>query len=121
MKNLIGLIPIVMLITACSSKIIFSPEDLPVAYLNQSYQQSIHITGGTVIERSFRSESSSPSLIVTHTLTENGDRDYNHLVIEGTPQTLKPIYITISGSTYGTNFPGTDFEKSYVVEVRKIP
>lgn len=107
-----------LLIIGCSDPVKVSPDKLPDAYLNQPYQTNIEITGGAVVELSFYSEVSDASFKIMPSIAEGGYKDNNMLTVTGTPTTLEPIYINIAGSTYGTNFPGKDFEKEYTIEVR---
>lgn len=100
-----------MLLVGCTPNIKVTPNKLPDAYLNQPYQANIEVTGGVVVEFSFHSEMSDASFKIIPSIAEGGYKDYNLLTVTGTPTTLEPINVYIAGSTYGTNFPGEDFEK----------
>lgn len=49
--KLIFIFSIILIITGCGKKYKITPEDLPVAYINQEYQQIIRISGGKVIDK----------------------------------------------------------------------
>ncbi len=95
-----------------------SPDKLPEAYLNQSYQANIEITGGTVVDLNFHSKVSDTSFKIIPSIAEGGYKDYNLLTVTGTPTTLEPVNIYIAGDTYGTNFPGKRFNKEYTIEIK---
>lgn len=107
-----------LLILGCSDPVKVSPDKLPDAYLNQSYQANIEITGGTVVNLNFHSEVSDASFKIIPSIAEGGYKDYNLLTVTGTPTTLEPVHIYIAGDTYGTNFPGKRFNKEYTIEVK---
>lgn len=107
-----------LLILGCSDPVKVSPDKLPEAYLNQSYQANIEITGGTVVDLNFHSKVSDASFKIIPSIAEGGYKDYNLLTVTGTPTTLEPVNIYIAGDTYGTNFPGKRFNKEYSIEVK---
>jgi len=107
-----------LLILGCSDPVKVSPDKLPEAYLNQSYQANIEITGGTVVDLNFHSKVSDTSFKIIPSIAEGGYKDYNLLTVTGIPTTLEPVNIYIAGDTYGTNFPGKRFNKEYSIEVK---
>ena len=107
-----------LLILGCSDPVKVSPDKLPEAYLNQSYQANIEITGGTVVDLNFHSKVSDTSFKIIPSIAEGGYKDYNLLTVTGTPTTLEPVNIYIAGDTYGTNLPGKRFNKEYTIEVK---
>ena len=107
-----------LLILGCSDPVKVSPDKLPEAYLNQSYQANIEITGGTVVDLNFHSKVSDASFKIIPSIAEGGYKDYNLLTVTGIPTTLEPVNIYIAGDTYGTNFPGKRFNKEYTIEVK---
>lgn len=107
-----------LLILGCSDPVKVSPDKLPEAYLNQSYQANIEITGGTVVDLNFHSKVSDTSFKIIPSIVEGGYKDYNLLTVTGIPTTLEPVNIYIAGDTYGTNFPGKRFNKEYSIEVK---
>lgn len=107
-----------LLILGCSDPVKVSPDKLPEAYLNQSYQANIEITGGTVVDLNFHSKVSDASFKIIPSIAEGGYKDYNLLTVTGIPTTLEPVNIYIAGDTYGTNFPGKRFNKEYSIEVK---
>lgn len=109
-----------LLILGCSDPVKVSPDKLPEAYLNQSYQANIEITGGTVVDLNFHSKISDASFKIIPSIAEGGYKDYNLLTVTGTPTTLEPVHIYIAGDTYGTNFPGKRFNKEYTLEVKDV-
>ena len=107
-----------LLLVGCTPNVKVTPNKLPEAYLNQSYQANIEITGGAVSDMTFYTKFSDSSFEITPSTAEGGYKDYNLLTVIGTPTTLEPVSVYIAGSTYGTNFPGKDFEKEYTIEVK---
>lgn len=108
----------VLMLFGCSPNVEVTPSKLPDAYLNQSYQANIEITGGTVVDLNFHSKVSDTSFKIIPSIAEGGYKDYNLLTVTGTPTRLEPIYIYIAGDTYGTNFPGKRFKKEYAIKVK---
>lgn len=103
-------------LTGCKDKIIIQPEKLPTAYLNEPYTAAIDIKGGKVINYSFSMNFSDNNFKLHN---NKNDDDFNHLIISGTPTSLKPIKVDFGGSTYGTMLTGQDFEKIYTIEVKQ--
>ena len=106
------------LLFGCAPSVEVTPNKLPDAYLNQPYKTNINIINSAVDDMTFYSTFSEASFKLTPGVRESGQDDYNNLTISGLPTTLKPITVYISGNTYGTNFPGKDFEKEYTIEVK---
>lgn len=115
-KYLFPLIP--LLLFGCTPSVKVTPDKLPDAYPNQPYQADIEITGGTVSDMTFYTRFSDSSFKITPSIAEGGYKDYNLLTVTGTPTTLEPVSVYIAGSTYGTNFPGKEFEKKYTIEIK---
>lgn len=113
-------------IVSTANKAHLSPDTLPVAYLNEPYEAKMEIVGGAVIPEMLHYEVSEPNFkLEPKTYTDIIDpqhsvlrHHYNELTLKGTPTTLTPITVHISGSTYGTNFSGKKFEKTYTIEVK---
>ena len=108
-----------LLVIGCSDPVEVSPDRLPDAYLNQPYKTNVEITGGVVVELSFYSKVSDDNFEIIPSVAEGDYKDYNLLTVTGTPTTLEPIHIELVGGTYGTNFPGKQFEKTYTIEVKE--
>ena len=107
-----------LLLFVCAPSVEVTPNKLPDAYLNQPYETDIEIINSAVVGISFYSEFSDSSFKLTPGVRESGQDDYNNLTVNGLPTTLEPISVYIAGSTYGTNFPGKEFEKEYTIEVK---
>lgn len=111
-----------LLIIACTPKTSFSPKELPVARLGQSYyaEIKIHSAPGPVMKETFgyliKPENSGLDL---KPLDMSANFPYNNLKIEGIPNTIGEVIIQFSGSTYGTSSSGSDFNKTYVVKVKE--
>lgn len=110
----------ILLVIGCNDPVKVSPDRLPNAYIHQPYQTNIEITGGTVVDLNFHSEVSDASFTIMPSIAEGGYKDYNLLTVTGTPTTLDPIYIYVTGDTYGTNFPGERFKKEYTIAVKTV-
>lgn len=117
MNKYLALFTAIMLV-GCAPSVKVTPNKLPDAYLNQPYETNIKIINSAVDDMTFYSKFSDNSFKINPKVKESGQDDYNNLTIRGLPTTLKPVKVYISGNTYGTNFPGKDFEKEYTIEVK---
>jgi len=114
-KYLLFLIPILTI--ACKPNVKVTPDTLPDAYVNRPYHADIKIINSAVDDMTFYSEFSKNSFKINPKVKEDGQKDYNNLIIEGLPKSSEPITVYISGNTYGTNFPGKTFKKTYTIKV----
>lgn len=62
--NFITLGVLLLLMTGCGHEYTIDPERLPVAYVGETYNQQLNITGGRVIPQSFEVETNFPIDIV---------------------------------------------------------
>lgn len=108
---------ILLLIIGCKPSVKVTPDTLPNAYVNQPYYADIKIINSAVDDMTFYSELSDNSFKIKPKIKEDGQEDYNNLVIKGFPENNEPITVYISGNTYGTNFPGQRFKKTYTIKV----
>ncbi len=115
-KYLFPLIPLLLL--GCAPSVKVTPDKLPDAYLNQPYEADIEIINSAVDDMTFYSTFSDSSFKITPGVRDSGQDDYNSLTLNGLPTSLEPISVYIAGSTYGTNFPGKEFEKKYTIEIK---
>ena len=114
-KYLLFLIPILTI--ACKPSVKVTPDTLPDAHVNQPYRADIKVINSAVVGMSLHMEISSGNFKIKPKIKEDGQEDYNNLVIKGLPKNNAPVTVYISGNTYGTNFPGKSFKKTYTIEV----
>lgn len=93
-------------LSTCTPNAEVSHDKLSDAYLNQSYEASIKISDGTVVELGFYSETSDDNFKITPSTAKGGYKDYNLLTVTGTPTISEPIHIYIAGDSYRINFLG---------------
>jgi len=109
----------------CRSNISYEPNGdyLPSAKLKQSYYSEVNILGGPVIGRLVTYKitpiNSGLNAFPGEYISRGGDKisDYNIVIIKGVPISTSDIEIEIYGSTYGTNYPGKEFDKTYKIKV----
>lgn len=109
---------IALLLFGCAPSVEVTPDKLPDAYLNQPYETNIDIINSAVDDMTFYSTFSDDSFKIDPGVRESSQDDYNNLTVSGLPTNLKPIKVYISGNTYGTNFPGKEFDKEYTIKVK---
>lgn len=113
---------IIISVVGCGSKIKVAPNELPDAYLNEPYSLDLQIINDSTpfIEDSLYFNTSSANFEITTDL-----KTYQHgglnLTIKGTPTSLQPVDVILSGTTYGTNLPGSRFEKKYKINIKPVP
>ncbi len=107
-----------MMLFGCTPNVEVTPDTLPDAYLNQPYKTDIEIINSAVDDMTFYSTFSDSNFKITPRVRDSGQDDYNSLIISGLPTSLEPVQVYMSGNTYGTNFPGKEFEKEYTIEVK---
>ena len=116
---------LVFILIGCRSTIKYIPDEnyLPDAYKNKPYHELISINGGKVIDSLFWFEITP----LNSGLTVEPDEEekhgevyttYNRVKIQGIPKVSGDIKLKIGGGTFGTNFPGVDFEKNYIIKVK---
>lgn len=124
-----------IVLLGCSQKIRVYPDKLLDAKVGQPYYAEIKITGGRVIyDRSsieingskvsacsFYSNIEPANGLRIESIYSNNEtvNQYNYLKIYGTPLEATNSLITIAGSTYGTMYPGRQFEKTYQLKVNE--
>nr|WP_314264039.1 hypothetical protein [uncultured Moellerella sp.] len=102
------------------------PSQLPDANINEMYSQVIQISGGAL-------DGKTTGVIINPTDSGlswrpktwnqewNGEafkkEDFHNITIYGKPLKKGRVTIKVSGFTYGTMYPGKDFNKTYEIEV----
>lgn len=102
------------------------PSQLPDAKINQMYSQIIQISGGAldgkttgvIINPTDSGLSWKPK---TWNQEWNGEifkkEDFHNITIYGKPLKKGRVTIKVSGFTYGTMYPGKEFNKTYEIKV----
>lgn len=104
----------------CTSDIKFYPNDLPIATVGQTYYVEIEIKGGNpVAPRSFFTKIEPENGLKIEPINLDEAWSHNHLKIFGTPRNTGNIKLIISGATYGTNYKGSEFQKTYIIKVKE--
>ncbi len=114
--KLIFIFSIILIITGCGKKYKITPEDLPVAYINQEYQQIIRISGGKVIDKYAELETNIPEdLSVTVKPVDDLD-GYNVIQIKGTPKHKGEYRIHIRADFYAGGDAEIDKTYNFIVQ-----
>lgn len=104
----------------CRQKIEVLPKSLPNASFGKPYYAEININGGIVPNNLFlyhiEPENSGLELSPSYFDRRNS---YNNLTIKGTPKVNGTIIIKFNGGTLGTMCPGSEFEKTYTINVEE--
>ncbi|WP_338804410.1 hypothetical protein WDV76_02745 [Xenorhabdus griffiniae] len=108
-------------------KILPKSEFLPDAVINEPYQASFTITGGALDETSvFVSihpvdsglKWSPKKDIFQWEGKEEITYDYHHINITGIPKKTELIKVKVGGFTFGTMYPGKEFNKTFTIKVK---
>lgn len=113
---------IIISVVGCGNKIKVAPNDLPDAYLNEPYSVDLQIINDSTpfIEDSLYFNTSSANFEISTDL-ETYQHGGLNLKIKGTPTSLQSVDVILSGATYGTNLPGSRFEKKYKINIKPVP
>ncbi|ODL91702.1 hypothetical protein AXH23_14345 [Acinetobacter pittii] len=114
--KLIFIFSIIFILTGCGKKYTITPEDLPVAHINQEYQQIIKISGGKVIDKYAELETNIPEdLGITVKPVDDLD-GYNVIQIKGTPKNKGKYTIHIRADFYAGGDAEIDKTYSFIVQ-----
>lgn len=113
---------IIISVVGCGNKIKVTPNELPDAYLNEPYSVNLQIINDSTpfIEDSLYFNTSSANFEITTDL-ETYQHGGLNLTIKGTPASLQPVDLILSGATYRTNLSGSSFEKKYKINIKPVP
>jgi len=109
--KLIFIFSIILILTGCGKKYKISPESLPVAHINQEYQQIIKISGGKVIDKYAELETNIPEGLGVTDKPINDLDGYNVIQIKGTPKNKGKYIIHIRVDFYAGG--GAEIDKIY--------
>lgn len=117
MKNrLIFIFSILLILTGCGKKYKITPDSLPIAHVNQNYQQIINISGGKTVDGDVDFKSNIPNDLGI-SVSPDESSGYNQITIKGVPKYTGAFTIYISTGFYA----GGDavIKKSYTLKVEK--
>jgi len=116
--NFITLGVLLLLMTGCGHEYTIDPERLPVAYVGETYNQQLNITGGRVIPQSFEVETNFPidMNISISPIDQNEADAYNNLKISGVPKYKGTFTIHIYASFYASGDGNLDKIYEFVVK-----
>lgn len=96
LMKIIAIFSILLILTGCGKKYTITPDELPVAHVNQKYHQVIHISGGKVVDKDQPLNTNIPEDLGI-TFQPANDRDgYNIIEVKGT-QNIKVHLQFMSG------------------------
>ena len=114
--KLIIIFSIIFVLIGCGKKYKISPESLPVAHINQEYQQIIKISGGKVIDKYAELETNIPeNLGVTVKPVDDLD-GYNVIQIKGVPKYKGKYTIHIRADFYAGGDAEIDKTYNFIVQ-----
>lgn len=113
--NLVFIISIFLLLNGCGKKYIIIPDSLPVAHINQAYQQTIKISGGKIIDKDQPLKTNIPEDLGITIQPANEIDGYNIIEIKGTPKYRGTFTIHIWGGFYGGG--NAEINKKYTFKV----
>lgn len=106
-----------LLMTGCGHEYTIDPERLPVAYVGETYNQQLKITGGRVIPQSFEVKDNFPSdmNISVEPIDQNEADAYNNLKITGVPKYKGTFTIHIYAGFYASGDGKLDKTYEFIV------
>ncbi len=114
--KLIAIFSILLILTGCGKKYTITPDELPVAHVNQKYYQVIHISGGKVVDKDQPLNTNIPEDLGI-TVQPANDRDgYNIVEVKGTPKYKGTFTIHIWVGFYAGG--GNEINKTYIFTVQ---
>ncbi|RSO36893.1 hypothetical protein [Acinetobacter lactucae] len=114
--ELIFIFSIIFILTGCGKKYKITPEELPVAHINQEYQQIIKISGGKVVDQYAELETNIPEdLGITVKPVDELD-GYNVIQIKGTLKYKGQYTIHIRTDFFGGGDAEIDKTYSFIVQ-----
>lgn len=110
-----------LLLSGCSSKIIFMPSELPKALMEKKYNEKIYISGGSGPVASSHSYTLTPQnsgLNIDYCDIKSPAR-YNCIVITGAPQKAGTVIVHLIGGTIPTSLfsPSEEFDKKINISI----
>lgn len=106
---------ILLVLTGCGKKYIIVPDSLPIAHINQKYQQTIKISGGKIIDKDQPLKTTIPEDLGITVQPANDLDGYNIIEIKGTPKYKGTFTIDIWGRFYGGG--AAEIKKTYTFKV----
>ncbi|KHN66395.1 hypothetical protein AV645_02080 [Acinetobacter calcoaceticus] len=107
---------ILLILTGCGKKYTITPDELPVAHVNQKYYQVIHILGGKVVDTDQPLNTNIPEDLGITVKPANDLDGYNIIEVKGTPKYKGTFTIHIWAGFYagGSN----EINKTYTFTVQ---
>jgi hypothetical protein len=100
-SKLVFIFSILLILTACGNKYSITPDNLPLAHINQAYQQTIKVSGGKIIDKNQPLKTNIPENLGITIQPANDIDGYNIIEIKGTPKYSGTFTIHILGGFYG--------------------
>ncbi|UYZ82888.1 hypothetical protein MTZ49_09710 [Entomomonas sp. E2T0] len=117
----VNIIILIMLLSSCTPKAVFTPDTLPNAIVGQNYYAEIDIAGGSGPVSAGGFEVSMKPDELWFEVNRKKDNFYNSFIIHGIPKTPEDITIIIKGDMVPTGLfgSGTEFNKTYIIKVKE--
>ncbi|EOH6036177.1 hypothetical protein OHW25_03845 [Acinetobacter baumannii] len=115
--KLIAIFSILLILTGCGKKYTITPDELPVAHVNQEYYQVIHIEGGKVVDKDQPLNTNIPEDLGVTVQPANNLDGYNIIEVKGTPKYKGTFTIHIWAGFYAGG--GKEIKIIYTLKVEK--
>ncbi|MFL9560790.1 hypothetical protein [Acinetobacter baumannii] len=115
-SKLVFIFSILLVLTGCGKKYTITPDELPVAHVNQEYYQVIHIEGGKVVDKDQPLNTNIPEDLGVTVQPANNLDGYNIIEVKGTPKYKGTFTIHIWAGFYGGG--SNEINKTYNFTVK---
>ncbi|MFA2970676.1 hypothetical protein KWE21_08625 [Acinetobacter pittii] len=105
---------ILLILTACGKKYTITPDNLPIAHVNQNYQQIINISGGKTVDKYVDFKNNIPDDLGI-SVSPDESSGYNQITIKGIPKYTGVFTIYISTGFYAGG--DAEINKTYILKV----
>ncbi|MFA2970674.1 hypothetical protein KWE21_08615 [Acinetobacter pittii] len=112
----IAIFSILLILTGCGKKYSITPDSLPLANVNQNYQQIINISGRKTVDGDVEFKSNIPNDLGI-SVSPDESSGYNQITIKGVPKYTGVFTIYISTGFYAGG--DAEINKTYTLKVGK--
>ncbi|EPS3324058.1 MULTISPECIES: hypothetical protein [Acinetobacter] len=107
---------ILLVLTSCGKKYTITPDSLPIAHVNQNYQQIINISGGKTVDKYVDFKNNIPDDLGI-SVSPDESSGYNQITIKGIPKYTGVFTIYISTGFYAGG--DAEINKTYTLKVEE--
>ncbi|EOH6036178.1 hypothetical protein ACL94L_001408 [Acinetobacter baumannii] len=114
--KLIAVFSVLLMLTGCGKKYTITPDSLPIAHVNQNYQQIINISGGKTVDKYVDFKNNIPDDLGI-SVSPYESSGYNQITIKGIPKYTGVFNIYISTGFYAGG--DAEINKTYTLKVEE--